>query len=222
MRGVNTATVRVAVFAGLALAGADGARAESGGFFKNLFGGGGGGDSGGGGSLMAPRAQDPNDVYCPQIFVPDGGAAIQAFAGGAGDRSRLRHQIVFARMSRECKVRADGGVAVRVGVELRALLGPSGAPGRFDAPVTFAIKYNEKPVMARTHRVAVPVPAGSAQGEATVIENDLTVPADKAIGYDIEVSLGAQAARPKPAARRKPTTSEAATATTSEDPVPGQ
>ncbi|WP_332839851.1 hypothetical protein [Methylobacterium sp. Leaf118] len=220
---MNSGTVRLAVFAGLMLAGADGARAESGGLFKNLFGGGGGdGGGSGGGGMMAPRAQDPDDVYCPQIFVPDGGAAIQAFAGGAGDRSRLRYQIVFARLSRECKARSDGSVGVRVGVELRALLGPSGTSGRFDAPVTFAIKYNEKPVMARTHRVAVPVPAGTAQGEASVIENDLIVPADKAIGYDIEVSLAGQAARPKPAARRKPAPSEAATAGSSEDPVPGQ
>ncbi|AWI87292.1 hypothetical protein C0214_02410 [Methylobacterium sp. DM1] len=186
------------IFAGLTLAVPGAARAESGGFFKNMFGGGEGGSS----SLTAPRAQDPDDVYCPPVFVPDGGAAIQAFAGAAGDKTRLRHQIVFARLSRECKARPDGSVAVRVGVELRALLGPAGAAGRFEAPVTIAVKYNEQPVMARTHRVAVSVPAGAVQGEATVIENDLSVPADKATGYDIEVTL-AGAVRAKPAARRR-------------------
>ncbi len=188
------------IFAGLALAAPGAARAESGGFFKNMFGGGGG--EGGAPSLAAPRAQDPDDVYCPPVYVPDGGAAIQAFAGAAGDKSRLRHQIVFARLSRECKARPDGSVAVRVGVELRALLGPAGAAGRFEAPVTIAVKYNEQPVMARTHRVAVSVPAGAVQGEATVIENDLSVPADKAMGYDIEVTL-AGAARAKPVTRRR-------------------
>ena len=127
---------------GLALAASGGARAESGGFFKNLFGGGGGASEGGGGSLTAPRALDPDDVYCPPVLVADGGAAIQAFAGAAGDNSRLRYQIAFARYSRECKARPDGTVGVRVGVELRALLGPAGAPGRFEAPVTVSIKYN--------------------------------------------------------------------------------
>jgi hypothetical protein len=80
---------------------------------------------------------------------------------------------------------------------------PAGAAGRFDVPVTIGVKYNEQPVMMRSHRVAVAVPAGAAQGEATVIENDLTVPADKATGYDIEVTLAGASARPKPAARRR-------------------
>ncbi|CAO4156784.1 DUF3617 domain-containing protein [Methylorubrum thiocyanatum] len=190
------------IFGGLMLAVPGTARAEPGSFFKNMFGGGGGGE-GGTPSITTPRAQDPDDVYCPPVFVPDGGAAIQAFAGAAGDNRRLRHQIVFGRLSRECKARPDGSVAVRVGVELRALLGPAGAAGRFEAPVTIAVKSNEQPVMSRTHRVAVAVPAGAAQGEATVIENDLVVPADKAIGYDIEVTLAGTPARAKPAARRR-------------------
>ncbi|BAU89213.1 hypothetical protein MPPM_0608 [Methylorubrum populi] len=194
------------IFAGLLLAAPNLARAEPGSFFKNMFGGGGGGGEGGPSSITAPRAQDPDDVYCPPVFVPDGGAAVQAFAGAAGDNRRLRYQIGFGRLSRECKARPDGSVAVRVGVELRALLGPAGAAGRFEAPVTIAVKYNEQPIMARTHRVAVTVPAGAAQGEATVIENDLFVPADKALGYDIEVTLAGAAARTKPVARRrKPT-----------------
>ena len=75
--------------------------------------------------------------------------------------------------------------------------------------------------MARTHRVTVSVPAGSAQGEASLIENDLSVPADKAVGYDIEVALGGQAARGKPAARRRKPPAAAA-AGESEAPAPGQ
>lgn len=187
------------IFGGLVLAAPGAARAEPGSFFKNIFGGG----EGGAPSIATPRAQDPDDVYCPPVFVPDGGAAIQAFAGAAGDNRHLRHQIAFGRLSRECKTRSDGTVAVRVGVELRALLGPAGAAGRFEAPVTIALKYNDQPLMARTHRVAVAIPAGAAQGEATVIENDLVVPADKAAGYDIEVTLAGASARAKPAARRR-------------------
>lgn len=198
------------VFSGPALA-------ESGGFFKNLFGGG----QGGAPAIASPQAQDPDDAYCPPVFVPDGGAVIQAFAGAAGDNTRLRHQVVFSRLSRECKARPDGSVAVRVGIELRALLGPAGAPGRFEVPVTVAIKYNDQTVMARTRRVAVPVAAGAAQGEATLIENDLGVPADKATGYDIEVTLAGSAARPKPAARRRKPAPSAA-ATEPGEPAPAQ
>ncbi len=207
------------ILGGLALAFPGSARAESGSFFKNMFGGGEGGTP----SIAAPQAQDPDNAYCPPVFVPDGGAAVQAFAGAAGDKTRLRHQIVFGRLSRECKARADGSVAVRVGVELRALLGPSGAPGRFEVPVTIAVKYNEQPVMARTHRVAVVVPAGAAQGEATLIENDLSVPADKAVGYDIEVSLGAGAVgRAKPVAKRRKAAPAAAAAADQGEAAAGQ
>lgn len=218
MRGTTT-TARLAACLGLALAATGAARAESGGFFKNLFGGGSGEGGGGGGNLMAPKAFDPDDVYCPNVFVPDGGAALQSFAGAAGDNTRLRHQIVFSRLSRECRARGDGSVSVRVGVELRAMLGPAGAPGRFEAPVTVSITYNDQPVTSRPRRVAIPIPAGTAQGEATVIENDLVVPADKAWGYDIEVTLAGRKA--KPAARRKPAPA-AVDAAQSEAPVPGQ
>ncbi|MBD8908872.1 hypothetical protein [Methylorubrum zatmanii] len=207
------------ILGGLALALPVSARAEPGGFFKNMFGGGEGGTP----SIAAPQAHDPDNAYCPPVFVSDGGAAVQAFAGAAGDKTRLRHQIVFGRLSRECKARADGSVAVRVGVELRALLGPSGAPGRFEVPVTIAVKYNEQPVMARTHRVAVAVPAGAAQGEATLIENDLSVPADKTVGYDIEVSLGAGAAgRAKPVAKRRKAAPAAAAAADQGEAAAGQ
>ncbi|KQT53626.1 hypothetical protein ASG52_05825 [Methylobacterium sp. Leaf456] len=217
MRGTIT-TARLAAILGLALTG--GAQAESGGFFKNMFGGGGSGDGGGGGgNLLAPKAFDPDDVYCPNVVVPEGGAAIQAFAGAAGDNTRLRHQIVVSRLSRECRALGDGSVSVRVGIELRAMLGPAGAPGRFEAPVTVSILYGEKPVMSRPHRVAIPIPAGTAQGEASVIENDLVVPADKAMGYDIAVTLSARKTA-KPVARRKP--APAADAAQSEAPVPGQ
>ncbi len=68
--------------------------------------------------------------------------------------------------------------------------------------------------MSRTHRVAIPIPAGTAQGEASVIENDLIVPADKAWGYDIEVTLAGQKA--KPVARRRKPAPEAANAAQSE------
>ncbi len=217
MRGMTT-TARLAAIIGLALTG--GAQAESGGFFKNMFGGGSGEGGGGGGSLMAPKAFDPNDVYCPNVFVPDGGAAIQSFAGAAGDNTRLRHQIVVSRLSRECRAMGDGSVSVRVGVELRAMLGPAGAPGRFDAPVTVSITYGDKPVMSRPHRVTIPIPAGTAQGEASLIENDLVVPADKAWGYDIEVTLAGRKAAP--IARRRKAAPAAADAAQTEAPVPGQ
>lgn len=223
MRAANQA-------AGLLLAMVTGigpASAEPGGFFKNLFSGGGSGGGGEAPAIGLPQAQDPNDVYCPTISVIDGGAVLQSFAGAAGDNSRLRHQIVFSRMSRECALRPDGTLAVKVGVEVRAMLGPAGAPGRFDAPLMIAITNNDKTITARTHRLAVTIPSGSAQGTASVIEDGLIVPADMAQAYDIAIGLGAQAGRPKAppktaAKRKRPATDEATATSASEAPVAGQ
>ena len=196
----------------LALAALTGpAGAESGDFFKNLLsGGGGGGERSGGGmpNLAIPRAQDPGEAYCPVVDVVDGGAALQSFAGAAGDGSRLRNQVTFGRISRECTHRADGSIAVRVGVQVRVLLGPAGAPGRFEAPLTIALKYDDKTFDSRTRRVGVVVPAGSAQGTEAVIEDGLSVPADKAVGYEIVVGLTGAGPRAKtakaPRKARKP------------------
>ena len=215
----------------LLIAGTGAAGAESGGFFKSLLSGNGVGEAP---SITAPRARDPDDAYCPPVTVADGAAAFPAGSGTV-----QHHQVTFSRMSRECKAQGNGALSVKVGVELRALLGPAGAPGKFDTPLTIAIKYNGTVLTARSRRVAVSVPPGAAQGTAAVIEADLTVPADAAGGYDIEVGLAAQArgfsnAPPKVAAkgstqgsakRRKPVTQEATAtgeAPVSEAPAAGQ
>lgn len=173
------------------------ASAESGGFFKDMFNGG-GRDSP---SMMAPKALDPNEAYCPPVAVSDGTAVLQSYAGAAGDRNRLRHQIVFGQLSRECTANPDGSLTVKVGAILRAMLGPAGAPGRFETPLTFAIKYNEKTITSRTRRLAVTIPSGAAQGTASAVEDGLIVPAGMALGYDIEVALAGAPGRSKPQAR---------------------
>lgn len=171
--------------------------AESGGFFKDMFSGG-GRDSP---SIMAPKALDPNEAYCPHVTIADGTAVVQSYAGAAGDRNRLRHQIVFGELSRECTANPDGSLTVKVGVILRALLGPAGAPGRFETPLTFAIKYNDRTINAHTRRLAVTIPSGAAQGTTSVVEDGLTVPADKVQAYEIEVALAGPAGRAKAPAR---------------------
>ncbi|MCE4223312.1 hypothetical protein HCU64_06080 [Methylobacterium sp. C25] len=188
----------------LSLTGIGAAQAESGGFFKNMFGGGGGGESSGGDAtplLRGPKLQDPDEAYCPQIDVRDGGAAIQAYAGAPGDSGHLRHQITFGQMSRECGVLPGGGVRVRVGVQVRALLGPAGGAGTFDAPLTVSLKYNDKVVATHTRRVAVSIPAGAAIGQTSVVDDGLQVPADMAVGYEIEVALAGTAPKAKPKAK---------------------
>lgn len=172
------------VAAVVAVLGASPLRAEEGNFLTNMF-------KYGGTTVPPSQPADSEPPYCPTVTVPEGGAAIQVYGGRGGDGANLRHQITLGRVARECNRLQDGTLSVKVGVEGQVLLGPVGAPGRFEAPVSFAIKAGGKAIVARQRRVAVQVPAGQAQGLFSLVEDNLIVPAAMSQNYDIEVRLGA-------------------------------
>ncbi|MEH3146415.1 MAG: hypothetical protein PGN34_13935 [Methylobacterium frigidaeris] len=156
-----------------------------------------------GGTTKPPEAPPTVDeVYCPVPEIAEGGASIQSQGGGG-----LRSQISIAQVSRSCAPGPGGTTVVRVGVQGRALLGPGGSPGRFDAPVTIAIKRGTEIVTRRTQRAVASIPAGQASGAFTVVEEGLSVPAPYANEFGIEVGLGG-AAKPARAPRRKPAATE--------------
>lgn len=189
----------------VALVIASGARAEEGNLFTNMF-------KYGGTTVPPSQPADLDPPYCPTVEVPEGGASVQTGTG-----TGLRHQIALSRLARECARLQDGTLSVKVGVEGHVLLGPAGAPGRFEAPVTIAITYGGKVVTTRTRRIPTIVPAGQAQGLFSVVEDNLIVPAAMAGNYDIAVRLGGGAAAPR--AARKPRKPPAVDPATSEAPV---
>lgn len=192
------------VVAGL---GAPPLRAEEGNFLTNMF-------KYGGTTVPPSQPADSEPPYCPTVTVPEGGAAIQVYGGRGGDGANLRHQITLGRVARECNRLQDGTLSVKVGVEGQVLLGPVGAPGRFEAPVSFAIKVGDKAIVARQRRVAIQVPAGQAQGLFSLVEDNLIVPAAMSQNYDIEVRLGAAPkAVAAPKGRKAAPTSEERVAT---------
>lgn len=166
------------------------------------------GGSGGGGSMastlgnmmrygstteppVARAAADVEAVECPAVSVADGGAALR----------RGTSQISIANVARECIERAGGAVAVKVGVEGRALLGTGGGAGRFDVPVTFLLKRGDRVLASRVRRIAVTIPANDTQASFVAIESDMIVPPGTG-EYEIEVGLGGQAAAASPRRRR--------------------
>ncbi|MCJ2014449.1 cytochrome P460 family protein [Methylobacterium sp. J-076] len=176
------------------------ARAEEGNVFSNLF-------KYGGTTVPPSQAVEVEPAYCPTVDVSEGGAALRIMAGG-----NVRTQIGLGRMARECIRQPDGSVLVKVGVEARVLLGPAGAPGRFDVPVTFAIKHAEKVVTSRVGRTSAEIDRGEAQTLVQIVVDDLIVPSAMASDYDIEVSLGSIKAPSAKAKRRKPAAAAAAPA----------
>jgi hypothetical protein len=151
---------------------------------------------------VSPQAVE--DVHCPPVGIIESGTAIRAYSGArVGDPAALRHQISIGQTARECVEEPDGSVLVKVGVEGRVLLGPAGAPGRFDTPVTVQIKRGERILASRTQRVTVSVSQGETQGMFVVVQDGLRVPPGSG-DYDIQVGLiaGSGGERPARGAKR--------------------
>lgn len=181
--------------------------AEEGNVFSNLF-------KFGGTTVPPSQPESLDPPYCPPVEVADGAAASRTMAG-----ANVRTQFSVGRLARECTRLPDGSITVKIGVEVNVLLGPAGAPGRFDVPVTFQIRHEGKVITSRVERAGVVVASGEAQGFATIVADALTVPVAMTADYDIAVGVGAlgngaggkgaggkTAAKPR---RRKPAVAEA-------------
>lgn len=152
------------------------------------------------GNLLAFGAEGPPPIAaaapievldCPPVTVAEGAAAARGGAGG---------QVSISDVARECVGRADGTVVVKVGVQLRALLGPGGTGGRFDTPLSIVIRRGEQVLASRSRRVALAIPAGQAEASASIVEDGIAVPPGTG-EFEIEIALRAGAAS-APARRR--------------------
>lgn len=144
-----------------------------------------------------PVAKEVEDeIDCPIVDIAEGGAAMRA--GG----EQPRYQISIGQTARECVASGGGAYTIKVGVELRALLGPGGAPGTFSAPLRIAVKSGQQVIGTRTRNVSVSIPSGNTQGSALVVEEGILVPPGKE-DVIIELALGKSAAVERPQRRRR-------------------
>lgn len=132
-------------------------------------------------TVVAAGAQLPYAGYCPSVTVIEGGASLQQRSG----------QVILGQLARECTDAPDGSVIVKVGAEGRVVLGPSGAPGRFDVPIRFVVSDGATVYANRVRRTSVTVSAGQPNGFFALVEEGIVIPAGAAArGFDIEVGLG--------------------------------
>jgi hypothetical protein len=177
----------------LTLSACNSAGGESGGTLRSLF--------ASGGTAAPAAAAVVEDVPCPAVTIAPGGAALRSYTGGAsGSPEALRYQLSIVDVARECIGQADGSVLVKVGVEGRALVGPAGSGGRFDAPLRFVLRRDQTILANRTQRVAVAVPAGESQAPFTAVEEGLVAPKGD---FEIEVALGGASPAERPARRAR-------------------
>ncbi len=175
------------------------------------------------GATTAPPlpTKAPQDVdvknNCPEIEVLDGTSAMRTYAG-ANQNPNVRYQFSLGDVERECAVQGNQ-LSIKVGIEGRVLLGPTGAPGSFTAPVRVAIRRDadHKAAVSQLYKVPVTVPPGGTEaGFSLVTDPPLLVPllgANPDEDYSVVVGFdeaGSAAAPAKASPRHKSRRGQAA------------
>lgn len=142
----------------------------------------------GGPTVPAPMELPLLEAPCPPVDILPESAALRSYAGAQAN-ANLRSQVAIANVARECVVAEDGSSSIKVGVELRALLGPRGAPGRFDAPLRIVLRDNTQTFAERRVRASVTIPQGGTQASVVVVEEGMRVPAAVGDNYLIEIGI---------------------------------
>ncbi|WP_395698338.1 hypothetical protein [Methylocella sp.] len=153
------------------------------------------------------RESGGRKLFCPEIIVLDGTAAIQSYAGTPQTNQNLRSQIAITDAVRECAMQGDE-IAFKVGVAGHVLLGPAGQPGSFSVPVRVAVVNNRDNdvIVSKLFHATATIPAGEAEAEFSVVTDPLLAPytQDHAEDdYTIKVGLDEAGAKAAGAAPRK-------------------
>jgi len=129
------------------------------------------------------------EIFCPRVDVFDNGATVRR-----GEGAGLSYQMTIGNLARECQRTQDGRIEVNVGVDIRALLGPSGRPGRFSSPVTIQVRRGDAIISRVTRQISVAIPAGEANAMATIVERGIQLPENT---NDLLIEVGFGGAAPK-------------------------
>ena len=157
---------------------------------------------------LPPQTASPSG--CPEITVLDGTGAARIMAANAAGNAGLKHQFSISDVARECQL-SNNQMVLKVGVEGRVLLGPSGSPGTFDVPIRIAIvnKIDDRPFLSKMYRVAASIPAGQTGTPYTLVADSLVIPFGAGrTAQDYSIKIGIDAGKggdvvDKPAHRHK-------------------
>jgi hypothetical protein len=184
---------------------------------SNLFGGGGSKTEAQTTAAATPEPLKDEDIDCPRMDIRQGASTLLVNNGTGEDALGLRYQGTFVRAARECRV-VNGQLGIKVGIEGRLIVGPSGAQGPVTVPVRVALVRetlnDSEPVWSKLYPVSVTIAPGAPSVTFTEISDDLLVPMPSAsaleqmvvyIGFD-PAGLEAQSKKrppPKAAAKKR-------------------
>jgi hypothetical protein len=141
-------------------------------------------------------AETSPELTCPEVKIAPDSAALRRYAGGS-DADKLQNQISIGNTARSCDLGSDGIVTIKVGVEIRALLGPAGKAGALTVPLTVRVASqgikntgikSTKPLAQRVVNEKVVIPAGQSSASVEVVET-VRVPAS-ALRDDVVIDVG--------------------------------
>ncbi|MBY6242056.1 hypothetical protein [Methylosinus sp. Sm6] len=157
------------------------------------------------GAPPAPPASGSLGVDCPEILVDSGAASLRSPPGA--DNAAVRYQLSLGDMARECAMQGDR-IAIKVGVEGAAVLGPAGSPGAYSGALRISVRRQKDESIAdsKTYRVSATIPSGATRGAFRVIADPLLVPyvgPQAADEYEILVGFEGGVAETGAAERRR-------------------
>lgn len=129
------------------------------------------------------------EIDCPRVDVLEGGSSVRR-----GEGSGLSYQMTIGNLARECERTQDQRIVVNVGVDVRALIGPAGRPGRFSSPMTIQIKRGDTVLSRVTRQVSVTIPVGEGNAMGELVERGIALPEDT---RDLLIEVGFGGAAPK-------------------------
>jgi hypothetical protein len=173
--------------------------------FSSMFGS---GTAAGDANAAAPLVL-PNDFECPQVMVRSGAGTLTSSANPAEDTANnLRYQVGLNTTARECRLVAPNVVAVKVGLQGRAVLGPQGTPGMIDVPIRYAVVYDGVPartITTKLERVQVSITEDNNNVLFSHVVEGLEFPMPKASEIDqYVVYIGFDPASAQQMDRKKP------------------
>jgi hypothetical protein len=163
-----------------------------------------------GSSAKAPQpvANAQPDVNCPPVDVRRGASTYSIGPAGDANTMTLKYQAEFVRQARTCSV-VDGNMVMRIGVEGRVIVGPSGGPGQVNVPLRLAVVHETASSgmhVIATKFVLIPVTLAPGQGSALFshVEQAMSFPLPNPTAqldeYLIYVGFDPQAVEPQPKA----------------------
>jgi hypothetical protein len=153
----------------------------------------------------APPAAQDGGLTCPSVSIRPGASTFAvAAAGKTAVGNDLRYQATITRTARDCNLDA-GQITVRIGIQGRVIVGPSGAPDAVDVPLRVAVVQegvSPKTIATKVYQTRVQI-GGETSVPFSLVGEDLVYPAPTAVAgdsYVFYIGFDPQALKPEPRA----------------------